>query len=98
MNDVLRFWGPVIVGIIVLVIISIGLMKKFKEKTICKYIPSLMLWLASFILFIYAFFFAKPMADIGYMIISMILGIATFLSFVVTMIIDTHQRKRNNHK
>lgn len=95
MNDVLRFWIPVIVGAIVLAGISIVLMKRFKEKPICKYIPSLMIWLISFILFIYAIFFAPPMADIGYMIMSMMLGIATFLSFVVTMIIDAHQRNKN---
>lgn len=97
MSDMIRFWSPVLVISAILVTISIVLMKILKNKPLYMYVPSLMIWLVSIALFIYAIFFARPMEDIGFLVMAMIAGIATFIVFVLTMVLDV-ARKRKDQK
>lgn len=94
MSDVIRFWGPVLLIVVVLVIISVILMRRYKNYSISIYIPTLMLWLISFALFVYAIFFAKPMQDLSYMVMSLMTGVLTFIAWVVTMVIDTYKKRK----
>ncbi len=88
MNDIIKFWGSVIIITVILVIITICLMKKFKHKPIRKYIPGLMIWFVSIILLIIAIFFSKPIEDLGYFIMSMITGLICLIVIIITVLFD----------
>lgn len=88
MNEFVRFWGLVLVVVAILVVISIFLMKKFKKHPVYKYIPTLAIWLLSVFFFVMAVFFAQPMQDLGYFVMAMITGAATFISLILTIVIS----------
>ena len=95
MSAFLRFWGLVVLIVTILVLVTIFLMKKFNDKDIAKYIPTFMMWAISIIFFVIATFFAQPMQDLGYFVMSMITGLATLITLIITIIITKVQdRKR----
>jgi uncharacterized membrane protein len=94
MSEFLRFWGLVVVVVICLVSITVALMKIFEKTSIAKYIPTLAMWLISIIFLVMAVFFSEPMQDLGYLIASMITGVATFITLIVTLFIIKYKEKR----
>jgi hypothetical protein len=94
MSEFLRLWGLIILIAVILIGLSIWLMKKFKEHPLTKYIPTLAIWMLSIIFFLYGRFFAESMQDLGYYVMAMITGLATFIVMIFTLIIDNLQNRR----
>jgi hypothetical protein len=69
-------------------------MKTVKNKFIAKTIPTLIMWIVSFLLFLYAILFAEPMQDLGYLIMAMILGTSSLISLVIIIIIDSINKRK----
>lgn len=95
MSEIIRFWGHVLIIVALLVVLSIILMKKFRKHIYYRYIPTVLIWILSLILFVFAIVFAKPMQDLGYFVMALITGVATFISLIITIIIDTYQKKKH---
>lgn len=96
MSESIRFYGPILLIAIIFITISILLMKKFKKKSIYMYLPTIVLWLVSVFLFTFAIFFAEPMQDLGYIVMAMITGLATFITLIVTIVIDIYRKRRKS--
>jgi predicted tellurium resistance membrane protein TerC len=94
MSEFLRLWGFIILVAVILIGLSIWLMKKFKAHPMTKYMPTLAIWMLSIILFIYGRFFAESMQDLGYYVMSMITGLATFIVMIATLVIDNLRNRR----
>ncbi|MDD2203270.1 MAG: hypothetical protein PHD78_02675 [Bacilli bacterium] len=98
MSELLRFWSLVIVVVICLVGITIALMKKYKEAAIAKYIPTLVMWLVSIFFLVMAILSSESMKDLGYLIMSMITGLATFITLIITLCIIKYNEKKQKNK
>lgn len=95
MRDVIVFWGPVLIISAILVFITILLMKKFKKRKYAPYIPTVVIWLVSITFLIKAIFFSQPMEDLGYFVMSMIAGVTTFITLIITIVLVKYiNRKR----
>ena len=95
MNEMWRFWGLVLLVIIMMATISIILMKIFKKNKLISLIPAFLLLLVSISTFIKGRFFSCSLQDLGYYVMSMI----TFLASLVTLIIPLAimKMKRSHH-
>ena len=86
-----------VIGFILVIVLIFGLIVFFfffkSNKSFVWYVPTLILWLISIIFFIMAKFFALPMQDLGYLVMAMITGIASFLTLIVTLIISKFLKK-----
>jgi uncharacterized membrane protein len=69
-------------------------MRKFKGKTMVIYIPTLTIWLISIMFFIMAIMTTESMRDLGYFVMSMITGIATFITLIATIIISKYRQRK----
>jgi hypothetical protein len=94
MSNTIRFWGLVLISAVILILITIFLMKTVKNKFIAKTMPTLMMWSVSFLLFLYAMLFAKPMQDLGYLVMAMILGTSSLISLVIIIIVDIINKRK----
>lgn len=95
MSTFFRMAGLIGLLVSVLGIITILLMRKFRNNAIMRYIPTLIIWLVSIVFLVMAIFFAEPMQDLGYLVMAMITGIATFITLVITIVISKRQSRKN---
>ncbi len=94
MSEFLRFWGLVALVVAIVTVLTILLIKRFKKVGLYKYIPTIVIWLISLFFLLYSLFFAEPMQDLGFLVLSMITGIATFITLIVTIIIDVIMKRK----
>jgi predicted tellurium resistance membrane protein TerC len=92
--EALRFWGLVLLVVVLIVGLTILLMRIFEKRPMVKYIPTIIIWLLSIFLFIMGRFFAEPMQDLGYYVMAMITGVATFIALIITIFIEKAQTKK----
>lgn len=91
-----QFIGLVLVVALIVVGLSLLLMRIFKSSPMIKYIPVFLIWILSITLFIMGRFFAQPMQDLGYYVMSMITGMATFVALIVMIILERAERIKND--
>jgi hypothetical protein len=94
MGEFLRFWGLIALVASIVIALTILLIKRFKKVGLYKYIPTIVIWLISLSFLLYSLFFAEPMQDLGFLVASMITGIATFITLIVTITIDVTMKRR----
>ncbi|MDD2470029.1 MAG: hypothetical protein PHI22_03795 [Bacilli bacterium] len=74
------------------------LMKKFKGKPLTKYFPTFAIWFISFISFMLGTFYAEPIEDLAFWIISIVTGLATIFVLIATIAISRVQEKKLKSK
>jgi drug/metabolite transporter (DMT)-like permease len=90
----IRFLGLTLVSVALLTLVTIFLMKVIKNKFIAKTMPTIMMWLVSLLLFLYAILFAEPMQDLGYLVMAMILGTSSLVTLVIIIVIDNINKRK----
>lgn len=87
MDETWKFWGIVLLIIIVATVISIILMKVAKKNKIASFIPSLLMLALSIILFVKGRFFSYCMQDLEYYLMSMIIFIAALVTLAIILLV-----------
>jgi hypothetical protein len=90
----IRFLGLTLVSAILLTLVTIFLMKTVKNKLLAKTMPAIVMWIVSFLLFLYAILFAQPMQDLGYLVMAMILGTSSLITLVIIIVVDNINKRK----